>query len=277
MAKLKIVSLSPVALTLTLYVIVIFIYAFYFHEQEIVAESGKWGEFGDFLGGLLNPLVGLITIWLFTRSLHQNSEMLLAAKEELELARKEIARGVEVQRSTELALKEQLDISRNSKEFNTALALEKRYSEAIEAHNKERIFLENDQLTRYFRSARFLQRYVDFQFDGVVEQAVEAGIRPDVEFGRLDFNIEGCRFKLFAQVGLGFVQISQVDPVTGPSILCYWVDRGNELAEIPGYLGKIDFLMGCAKGALTEWLKIMPGERMKQLHTIPGMFETLPP
>lgn len=136
MANLKIVSLSPVALTLSLYVIVISIYAFYFHEQEIVAESGKWGEFGDFLGGLLNPLIGLITIWLFTKSLHQNSEMLAAAREELRLAREEIARGVEVQAQTKIALNSQIDIANAEKLFNEVVALAALWQELAVKYEK---------------------------------------------------------------------------------------------------------------------------------------------
>lgn len=69
-----------------------------------------WGQFGDFVGGMVNPLIGLVTIWLFTKSLHQNNEMLEASRNELRLSRLEIKRGIEVQSQSRRALEQELDV-----------------------------------------------------------------------------------------------------------------------------------------------------------------------
>lgn len=95
------------------------------------ADREDWGQFGDFLGGFLNPLIGLITIWLFTKSLHQNSEVLKAAKEELELARIEIARGVEIQSRTEDALKFQKRFGAAGKRFQYTYRVKREVSAGV--------------------------------------------------------------------------------------------------------------------------------------------------
>lgn len=90
-------------------------------------DREHWGQFGDFLGGLLNPLIGLITIWLFTKSLYQNSEMLEASREELRLSREEIVRGISVQNDARLALERELGVIENNRIKSELEAVIKHY------------------------------------------------------------------------------------------------------------------------------------------------------
>ncbi len=50
---------------------------------EPIKDLSKWGQTGDFFGGIINPLVGLTTVILLLRTLKQNQEALDTSKEEL--------------------------------------------------------------------------------------------------------------------------------------------------------------------------------------------------
>lgn len=39
-------------------------YVFVFHQAGWSPDPAAWGEFGDFLGGLINPIVGIVTVFL---------------------------------------------------------------------------------------------------------------------------------------------------------------------------------------------------------------------
>lgn len=240
------------------------------HSREL------WGQFGDFMGGLLNPLLGLLTIWLITKSLHQNSEMLAAAREELELARQEIARGVQVQRDTEVALKQQIEIARHGKDFNAALSLQNNYADMLDAHSHNKIHLKASDVDQYERRNLFLRRYIDFQFDYFIEQAIEAGIDPIKEFGTFEYSCGGARFLLTAFAESRWTLISYIDPVGGPERFCYWVDQDSETRKMKSHLSKINFLIEGAKAAVENLMAIDPEKRRASIEQIPGLFLTVP-
>ena len=73
-------------LTLVIIAGLMALYFFHFHGG-FSSDPGIWGQFGDYLGGLINPMIGLITIWLLTVSMRQNLIMLKQAQEELKLAK----------------------------------------------------------------------------------------------------------------------------------------------------------------------------------------------
>lgn len=43
-------------------------YFFQFHEN-LSDDNGKWGEFGDFFGGVMNPILGFINLFLLSTTL----------------------------------------------------------------------------------------------------------------------------------------------------------------------------------------------------------------
>lgn len=65
------------------FILVITSYIWNFQESPISGDPSHWGVLGDFVGGIVNPLLGLVTIWLLTVSLRQNNEMLDQARAEL--------------------------------------------------------------------------------------------------------------------------------------------------------------------------------------------------
>lgn len=70
-----------------------------FFDGKIVADHQRWGTFGDFVGGVLNPFLGfltilalLVTIVLQNRQLEVSMRELVASRKELELTREELAK-----------------------------------------------------------------------------------------------------------------------------------------------------------------------------------------
>lgn len=57
---------------------------FYFHLERDFSPSGEqWGQFGDFFGGILNPLLSFMTICILIRSsIYQEKQNRLAEKRE---------------------------------------------------------------------------------------------------------------------------------------------------------------------------------------------------
>ena len=75
------------------------IYALFFRNKEIVAEAENWGQFGDFIGGVLNPIFGLIAVVGLLWTIYQNQR-------ELHLTREELSKSSEaLNMNNEIALK----------------------------------------------------------------------------------------------------------------------------------------------------------------------------
>ncbi|MFY3196785.1 putative phage abortive infection protein [Achromobacter xylosoxidans] len=61
------------------------VFVYKFHGRSLSSETGDWGTFGDFLGGIVNPVAGLVTIVLLVLTLRSQQD-------ELEEQRSQIAR-----------------------------------------------------------------------------------------------------------------------------------------------------------------------------------------
>jgi len=93
-------------------------------------KQSVWGQFGDFVGGLVNPIIGFFTIWLLAVSLRQNhkalsqaNEALRQARSELELTRVAIDLAANIQAVTEDALRKQIAIAEHAKDMSNAVAI----------------------------------------------------------------------------------------------------------------------------------------------------------
>ena len=105
------------------FISVIASYIWKFHDTSISGDPSHWGVLGDFVGGIVNPLLGLVTIWLLTVSLRQNNEMLDQARAELKATLEELKRGQEIQKATEDALREQISIEEKARDLEGAIRL----------------------------------------------------------------------------------------------------------------------------------------------------------
>jgi uncharacterized membrane protein len=70
-----------------------------FFDGGIIVDHQRWGTFGDYVGGVLNPFFGLLTILallltivLQNRQLEISKQELMASRKELELTREELAK-----------------------------------------------------------------------------------------------------------------------------------------------------------------------------------------
>ena len=111
-------------------VLAIGFYVSQFHGG-LSTEQGTWGEFGDFVGGAVNPIIGFFTIWLLAVSLRQNHKALSQARAELELTRIAIDDAKKIQATTEMALKQQISIAEEAKDMSNAISLMKHFHTVI--------------------------------------------------------------------------------------------------------------------------------------------------
>ena len=56
-------------------VLVLAVYTWRFYGRSM-GEPAEFGAFGDFVGGVINPLLGFVTIWLLVKSLQFQREEL---------------------------------------------------------------------------------------------------------------------------------------------------------------------------------------------------------
>lgn len=113
-------------------------YASQFHGG-LSNEQDAWGQFGDFVGGAVNPIIGFFTIWLLAVSLRQNHKALsqantalTQAKAELELTRQSIEHAAGIQIATEAALKQQIEIAAHARDMNNAVSIQDHLGRSIE-------------------------------------------------------------------------------------------------------------------------------------------------
>lgn len=57
-----------------------------FSSNDLSTEVEKWGQFGDYFGGVINPVVGLITVFLVVMSISIQRKELRASIEEMKAA-----------------------------------------------------------------------------------------------------------------------------------------------------------------------------------------------
>lgn len=75
------------------------IYAFYFGlilEQPPAQDAEKWGQFGDFVGGLLNPMVAFAAFYWLTQSVKIQKQELADTREELAKATRNSTKSLEI-------------------------------------------------------------------------------------------------------------------------------------------------------------------------------------
>lgn len=126
-------------------------------------KHSVWGQFGDFIGGLVNPIIGFFTIWLLAvslrqnhRALHQSNQALNQAntalgqaKAELELTRTAIEQAAHIQAATENALTKQIEIAEHARDMNNAVSIHEHLSKVSEDLKNMRgtPIIKSDELT----------------------------------------------------------------------------------------------------------------------------------
>jgi len=70
--------------------VVIGLYIFNFRSTPFSAEVGDWGAFGDYIGGILNPLFGFLGLLALLLTIKLQSQELRLSRLEMEATRKEL-------------------------------------------------------------------------------------------------------------------------------------------------------------------------------------------
>lgn len=73
-------------------ILIVLAFAFKFAKHPISDSIGDWGTFGDYVGGLLNPVVGLATVLLVIISIVTQQKELRASLKEMQSANEATAR-----------------------------------------------------------------------------------------------------------------------------------------------------------------------------------------
>lgn len=98
---LKLVLAALAAIALIALTGVVLLYAQHFEQGPLDSHSA-WGEFGDYLGGTLNPIFGLLSFFALLATLLIQTHQLQLSKTELQLTREELAASrTEYQRSAD--------------------------------------------------------------------------------------------------------------------------------------------------------------------------------
>lgn len=94
-----------VGIAIFMFIIVIIAYISNFHEQSLSKDSGDWGTFGDYMGGILNPILAFLSFLALLQTIKIQSRELKASREELELTREELARSADAQKEQSNSIK----------------------------------------------------------------------------------------------------------------------------------------------------------------------------
>ena len=85
--KTKILNIVAV---LTIAVLAVYAIWFNLNGASLSTDPAHWAEFGDYVGGILNPIFGFVTVVMLLHTLLQQQKSLLLSQRELELSREEL-------------------------------------------------------------------------------------------------------------------------------------------------------------------------------------------
>ena len=106
-SNLVAILFSIVALGFLLLAGIVIIYVYQFRGPLADAQS-VWAEFGDYVGGALNPILSLLGLVALLLTVFLQSEELRLSRKELRLTRQELKKSAEAQEKAQVALNAQL-------------------------------------------------------------------------------------------------------------------------------------------------------------------------
>jgi hypothetical protein len=156
----------------------IVVLAFVFGAYTFKVGSEEWGQFGDFIGGTANPLLGfltlsalILTLVVQNRQLQVSSTELRLSREELELTRRELERSAKAQELSEQALRAQAETAVRSSDLTALNFLLASYRAELDSF-KGMSFMAVDPKAQRPAELRkrlaLLEETVDHLFDQVV-------------------------------------------------------------------------------------------------------------
>lgn len=108
--------------------------AFYFlNFHGGIGDKGDFGAFGDYFGGVLNPILGFATVGLLVWSLKYQMDELALSRQELALTRQELAETKEETALSRKAMEEQVNHIKNEAKLNELTRLLERSQRKYDA------------------------------------------------------------------------------------------------------------------------------------------------
>lgn len=107
--------------------------SFYFSNfHGGIGDKGDFGAFGDYFGGVLNPILGFATVGLLVWSLKYQMDELALSRQELALTRQELAETKEETALSRKAMEEQVNHIKNEAKLNELTRLLERSQKKYE-------------------------------------------------------------------------------------------------------------------------------------------------
>lgn len=159
------------------------VYILVFHSNEFVRDPAAWGQVGDFMGGVLNPILSFltlvilsITIILQSRQLDAATQGLELSRQELKATREELARSARAQELSEQALRAQAEGVERSARISCLNALLVEYRKEIAAFPHSRYGTGDPRqmrLDHLRKRERHLLKRLDDMFEEVVGESAD--------------------------------------------------------------------------------------------------------
>lgn len=116
-------------------------YSFHFYRNGISDNPETWGQFGDFVDGVANPVLQFLTLTALALTIILQSRQLSISSRELELSRKalkmtrnELSRSIKAQEASEKALRTQAAATEKSVRLNAIKLLLSHYQDQLKAY-----------------------------------------------------------------------------------------------------------------------------------------------
>ena len=239
------------------------------------SAAAVWGQFGDYFGGMLNPIIGCFSFIMLCVTITLQGKQLKISAHELELSRQALLEGQRLQAATEKALAQQVGIAKDEKHFNTVLVLHQRYEKLYA--ERVRLQLSDDLLIEYEKKSKFLARYIESAFKGVVEKACEEGFDPGKEFANREGYVKGVYFHRVAHIQGQYVTISNTVKGSDSAMNFYWVSPAKIMGGTQKYIDAIEYLHSGAQKALEELVSVCGGDISENFGGVANFRKAPPP
>lgn len=144
-------------------------YWFNFRTNSIASDVSSWGAFGDFIGGIVNPILGffsfmalLITLDLQRKQLNKTEEQLGLNRQELKLTREELQKAADAQVDSAKVMSEQLKTQALQQFENLFFALINQLQNRIE-------HLEEREIIQHLHSQIYLKQLGNNAYKSLIE------------------------------------------------------------------------------------------------------------
>jgi len=144
-------------------------YIFWFGGHSISQNPGDWGPFGDFFGGILNPIIAGASLLLLFRTIKQNEKALDQAKDMIEQGNEVIKQNAEELKSTREeiaqagnAQKKLAKIEETNLEHKNQLRKQEMYERNLAAQLREIKSLLDMKSHRFHSNSKLVQSYSSY-------------------------------------------------------------------------------------------------------------------